>query len=479
MLSQYTSDIEIEAAKGNQTTYEDLKVNYGCEDNEVAEHNLCTAEKFEVWKNVRGLVHTANNLTQNNCESATCPDGLPVDFDMQIDERKLGFALRWTAAEEFSTQKDLSDSFIANALSGLEGRVSAIRSGARGFNLSIKQLQYHDNALYASLHPEIGQQALGGGASDANIVAWSAWGGFLNVSHSWGDKEASTKEAAYDFDGFSVNAGFDYRANSSWVLGTTFSITKQQIDFDATQSIVDGEVEMNAYSVTPFALFQTSEWFILSSLNYQNAQFDTDREINYGSGTDKIQTTATSTNNSDTFGVNFSTGYYWILPKYSHFAFEPYVNAGYRYTKIEEYSEKDIQNRGFNFNIEEQTLNSLETSFGIKAQLTFTPSFAVLVPFIEAQWFRQHEDSPHKVQATYQEVGQLSQTATFQMEINPPEDSYTVYTIGLSSVISGSKQNSFGGISTGGIQAFASYSIVKDIAFYNQQMLTAGMRYEF
>ena len=206
-------------------------------------------------------------------------------------------------------------------------------------------------------------------------------GGFLNVSHSWGDKEVSTKEAAYDFDGFSINAGFDYRANSSWVLGTTLSITKQQIDFDATQSIVDGEVEMNAYSVTPFALFQTSEWFILSSLNYQNAQFDTDREINYGSGTDKIQTTATSSNNSDTFGINFSTGYYWILPKYSYFAFEPYVNAGYRYTKIEEYSEKDIRKRGFNFNIEEQTLNSLETSFGIKAQLTFTPSFAVLVPF--------------------------------------------------------------------------------------------------
>ena len=65
------------------------------------------------------------------------------------------------------------------------------------------------------------------------------------------------------------------------------------------------------------------------------------------------------------------------------------------------------------------------------------------------------------------------------MEINLPEDSYTIYTIDLSSVISGSKKNSIGGISTGGIQAFASYSIVKDIAFYNQQMVTAGMRYEF
>ena len=105
MLSQYTSDIEIEAAKGNQTTYEDLKANYDCEDNEVAEHNHCTAEKFEVWKNVRGLVHTANNLTQNNCDSAICPDGLPVDFDMQIDERNLALHYAGPQPKNFQHKK--------------------------------------------------------------------------------------------------------------------------------------------------------------------------------------------------------------------------------------------------------------------------------------------------------------------------------------------------------------------------------------
>ncbi|MCK5881332.1 MAG: autotransporter outer membrane beta-barrel domain-containing protein [Sinobacterium sp.] len=484
MMSQYTSEIETQAAIANQATYESMKTTYQCEDDAVQGSNLCTGEKFNVWSNVRELVHTANRITQKNCGLPQCPSRLPVNFDMEIDEQSLGFSLRWTAGEEFSTQKDLTDSFISSALSGLESRISAIRSGARGFTLAINQL-HTDDALYADLHPEIGymsQAALGGGASDANGIAWSPWGGFLNASYTWGDKDASLQEAAYDFDGFSINAGFDYRANTSWVLGTTFSVSNQRIDFDSTQSIVDGEVEMNALSVTPFALFQTAHWFILSSVNYQYSKFDTQRDIKYATnkaGESSADTSAVSTNNSDTYGVNFSAGYYFIPPEFPRFAFEPFISAGYHYTKIDAYSEKDLQNTGFNFLISEQTLNSLETSFGMKAQMTFTPSFAVLIPFIEAQWFNQYEDSPHVVEANYQEAGTLSSAATFEMEINPPEDTYAVYTAGLSSVITGSKQKGIEGVSTGGIQAFVSYSMVKGIAYYSQQMVTAGMRYEF
>lgn len=485
MLDAYgDNEIEIESAYANQASYESLKNNNGCLDLEYEPNqpNSCQGQVYKVFSNIRELVHTANELTQQDCP--VCAKG-PTLFKLDgFTETELGFALRWTAAEEFSTQKDLTDSFIANALAGLESRVSAIRSGARGFTLVMTN--HNDVDQYANLHPEIGYlnqaTALGAGASEHNSNAWSRWGGFLNLSHTWGDKEASAREAAYDFDGFSINGGVDYRLSNYWVLGGTLAITQERIDFDSTQSIVDGEVEMNAVSINPFALFQSSEWFALTSLTYQYSDFDTKRDIKYGTGTvgaEPTNTSAHSSNKSDTYGINVSGGYYWIPPEYPFFAFEPYISAGYRYTKIEDYIEEDIQNDGFNFYIEEQSLNSLETSFGMKAQLTFTPNFGVLIPFIEAQWFKQHEDSPHTVEATYYEAGSLDPGSTFDIRINPPEDTYTIYTTGISSVLLGSKQSSIDGVSTGGIQAFFSYSIVKGIAFYNQQMVTLGARYEF
>ncbi len=489
MLDAYSSEIEFESAYANQAAYDSLKSTEGCLDldEEATQPDTCKGNIYQVWSNIRELVHTANELTPvDNCPGGVCSSG-PTKYSLKVDEATLGFALRWTSAEEFSTQKDLTDSFIANALAGLESRVSAIRSGARGFNLVINN--YVDESLYAEIHPEIGslhqagQQALGGGASENNSNAWSRWGGFLNLSHTWGDKDPSQREAAYDFDGFSVNGGADYRINNYWVTGATLSFTKQRIDFDSTQSIVDGEVEMDAISITPFILFQSMEWFALTSLVYQHSEFDTQRDIKYGTGAvgeEPTNTSAHSTNDSNTYGINLSGGYYWIPPEYPRFAFEPFANIGYRYTTIDSYSEEDIQNDGFNFLIEEQTLNSLEASFGMKAQWTFTPSFGVLIPFIEGQWFKQYEDDTHTVEATYYEAaGSLSDGSTFNIEINPPEDTYTIYSAGLSSVLMGSKQSSIDGASTGGIQAFLSYSIVKGIAFYSQQMITAGARYEF
>jgi len=488
MLGQYTSEIEVEAAEANQAVYEDLKANNGCLDADTVatQPSTCKGLTFKVWSNIRELVHTANNLSRGSSPVSAGPE----DYNMGIDAEKLGFALRWTAAEEFSTQNDLTESFINNSLTGLESRVSAIRSGARGFILASSLDSNNPYSNYLQDNPELlaaylqnSEQAMGGSAGEGEL-AWSPWGGFLNISHTWGDKAPSQREAAYDFDGFSINLGFDYRVNESWVVGTTLAFSQERVDFDSSQSIVDGEVEMNAFSIMPFFMLQNASWFVLGSVGYQQSDFETERVINYGTNnalSSATDTTAISDNKADATTATLSAGYYWIPPEYPRFAFEPYISANYNNTKVDAYSEDDIQDDGFNFYIEEQDLKSLETSFGMKAQLTFTPKIGVIIPYIEGQWIKQHETDQHTISASYQEVNDsvLNPDASFELNINPADERYSIYTFGLSSVLMGSKQNSIEGGSTGGIQAFFSYSVIKGIAFYSQEIVTLGARYEF
>lgn len=465
----YSSQIEEQAAIANQAVYSDL-LSAGCLDTDIAATANCAGATFAVWQNVRELVHTANQLVGSGptTYSLTLNGGDPT--------QAIPLALRWTAAEEFSTQGDLTESFVTNALTGLSNRVTALRSGARGFNLAWlgpRNETLADNNIY------------GGGASETDSLAWSPWGGFLNASHTWGNKDNSSREAAYDFDGISLNGGFDYRISNYWVAGVTLSFTNERLDFDSSKTpAIDGEVEMDAYSITPFAFWQNNEWFILGSLGYQQATFETTRDIKYPTSninSTSADTTAISKNDSNSYTFSLSAGYFWIPPEYPMFAFEPSIAFNYRQTTVEEYEEDDIKNDGFNFVVEEQKLESVEGVLSMKAQYTFTPRFAVLVPFIEAQRYVEYNNDEHTINAAYVGVAEqnFNSNATFQLKTNDAEEDYMLYTVGLTAVLRGSRQVSADGAASGGLQAFTSASAIKGIANYEQYILTAGLRYEF
>jgi hypothetical protein len=465
MNTVYSSEIEKQAAIANQQVYDDLSAQ-GCNDTDASATANCSGATFFVWQNVRELVHTANDELGVG----------PTEYSLGGDTSEtLPLALRWTAAEEFSTQGDLTESFVTNALTGLSNRVTALRSGVRGFNLAVNG--YNNETLTNDLY--------GGAAGDGNSEAWSPWGAFLNASHTWGNKGNSSREAAYDFDGASLNGGFDYRINSNWVAGVTLSYTNERLDFDSSKTpAVDGEVEMDAYSIIPFAFWQTDEWFILGSLGYQQAQFENTRDIKYptaNNNSEATNTTAISKNDSNSITATLGAGFFWVPPEYPMFAFEPSIGINYRKTSIEEYTEKDIKNDGFNFEVEEQNIDSIEGVLGVKAQYTFTPGFAVLVPFIEAQRFVEHIDDEHTINATYANIADqgLNPNATFQLKTNNPEDDYMMYTVGLTAVLRGSRQVAADGSASGGLQAFASASAIKGIANYEQYILNGGLRYEF
>src|SRR6188474_1385071 len=86
----------------------------------------CPDDVFGVFEETRELVHTANELLGTGDTS----------FSLGLDIDGLGFALRWTAAEEIAAQGSMTTEFAASQLSALSARVAALRWGISGPRLT-------------------------------------------------------------------------------------------------------------------------------------------------------------------------------------------------------------------------------------------------------------------------------------------------------------------------------------------------------
>lgn len=470
---QYGSELEEQAAISNQRVYDELKA-LGCDDDQDVATASCDGGTFRVWNGVRELVHTANEL--NNTVLG------PTLYSLDSDLEGLGFALRWTAGEEFSTQESMSDSFVNGQLSGLSSRITALTRGMKGF------------ASASNYFPGISGETLlasdalwldglkGGGASGDSDAVLSPWGGFFNASYTYGNQGASDFEDAYDFVGYAYSGGVDYRFSPSWVAGVVMGYSEQDIAFDANQSIVEGTVDMTAYSLMPFLLFQADSIFASVSAGYQIAGFETERFIRYPSfnaNVSNTDTVAVSDNDADIITVTGSMGYTYTPSRFRMLSIDPYVSINYQRTTIGEYTEQDIKNDGFAFTVEKQNLESLESVLGLRVQSVVSFGWGVLVPFVDAQFFTEHNTGDHKINAIYADASdRLTDAAQFALETNGTELSYNIYAVGLSAVVRGTTYTTGKG-AAGGIQVYFSYRSIENIQDYTQHIIAGGARYEF
>ena len=465
LINAFATELEVDAALANQQVYERL-LEQGCQDTQRApsQTGFCTGNNFVVFTNVRELVHTANDLIGQG----------PTQFSLQLGLEGLGFALRWTAAEEYAAQGSLSSSFVNGQLSNLASRISALRRGSRGF--SVTGLSPEDRQIVQSY---LGAES--GSASAENLnLQWTRWGGFLNGTYLYGDRSATELEDAFDYDGQEINAGVDYRLTTEWVLGVAGGYLMQEVDFDSSQSIVDGGIEVEGWSLTPFFLYQSDSWYFSGSVGYQALEFDTERAIRYPSNnedSDDVDTTAVSVADADIISLYGTVGYNWQIMK--KLAVEPYLTLEYQDISVDEYSEVDLQNDGFNFIIPEQNYDSLEVVTGFKLQMTFSGKFGVVTPFADMQWRNQEKAESRNIEAIYAEADGLTQADSFVIPTEAFDSSYLVYSIGLASVLRGAAQKNDSSPASGGIQGFVNWRFIDGLEGYNENIISAGLRYEF
>jgi uncharacterized protein YhjY with autotransporter beta-barrel domain len=486
---QYANDVERRAASANQRTFNTLDpaCNPGGVLDQIADPSAppigadprCVGDVFSIYLTVRELVHTANDLLGRGPNAAS----------LRVDQEGLGTSLRWTAAEELAAQGSAASEFANSQLANLAARLNALRFGARGFTITgFNAIESDGETLVAGAY-----DAPKGGGASADGESFSSWGGFVNGSFGYGRKTDTDLENAFDFDGSEVTFGIDYRFQNNFVIGGVGGWKRQNIDFDEAASdirVVDGEMEMDGLSGIVFGLYQADRFFASGSLGFETVDYEVERRIKYGSNNPDIgaaNSTSFSTPTADLITATLNLGYAFHV---SRFTVEPYVNIEYKDITIDAFGEERSADSttgvddddAFNLNIAEQTIESTLAMVGLRFQYTFTPSFGVIVPFARIESRNELSNDSRVIFAGYgaledPELG--GGLLTFEVPTDAIDTSYYKWTVGFSAVIRGGRQRQLNGPVTGGLMGYVQYESIEDLENYEQQVISAGIRYEF
>jgi uncharacterized protein with beta-barrel porin domain len=451
----YAETLSNTMKSATNAVYNELK-DKGCNDFEIQATSTCNSAIFGTWVNVRALVHTANQLAG----SANGQNGGPTNFSLGIKPDDLVAALRWNAGEEYSAQHNALENFSHIESATLRSRVNSLYQGNKGFSLN-------GNAPVSGMN--------------AGDSTWSALGGFLNLGHQSGNLNPSDNEDAFDFSGTDISGGLDYRLNNHWTLGGMLIYNNQDIDFDATKSAADATVAMTGISLTSFLLYQTEHWYATASLGYQSSEFDTNRSVRYTSSNPLVptaDTVAISNNNAHSLNTSISAGYSVDLTP--QWTLEPSLTLNHQQVTIEQFKERDTNNSSFNLLVYEQQFNSLEAVAALKLQYVFSNDYGVFTPFIELQNVSQNKAKARRIDAVYANIANTVSTAAhMQLFTDNLESNYSVFGLGVATVLRGASQKTLGAEASGGIQAFIHYHHYLDAGNYHQQVISGGLRYEF
>ena len=491
-LTQLTgfNALEQEAAAANQAIYNALTTPVGaggpngggvpvCSPNTpVTGAGGCVGQVLSVFNNVRALVATASQLLT----------GRPNQYSLGADQQHLGFALRWTAAEEVLEQGSIARRFANNQSSALSTHVAAIRAVSR---LGLRASNAIDDPAGTALAATVA--AVGGGASaDASNGGLTRWGLFAGSAGGWGDHKPTDYEDAFIYTGQEYSGGLDYRFSNSLVGGAVFGGAKRKVRFDPNQSVVNGGIDSTGTSGLVFLQFDRPHFYATASIGLQALRYDITRAIEYGSNNplaDSVYAVTQGRTNSTSRLATLNLG---VPFESKSFSADLYVKADYQGITIDAFHEQKVAgfSTGFNQDVGEQKLKSVDVAVGFKLQAVWAPHFAVLVPYLRGEVHRELANQAESLSTLYgflngpgaalpAQVQSLLASANFKLSSEPFKPNFYIATAGISAVLRGSQRISADGVAHGGLQGYIEYSQAFKLSNFSNHVLSGGLRYEF
>jgi hypothetical protein len=452
--------LEIAAAKANDAAY-GLLLADGCgaavnpATGAPAPTATCNANQMALFERLRDLEDTANGLLGRPGETT---------YSLRLGLQGLGFALRWTADEEYAAQGSLTNKFANSQLTSLAGRFAALRFATQ---IRIARGDEPDSDADTPKLSFYGSGAPQGGAAGADGSAFpgSNWGAFGNGSYSAGAKAATTFEDAFNYNDTEYSAGGDLRLNSHLVIGLLAGHTLKNINFNSSESIVDGGIRGEGFSVISYAQYEGDSAYVNLSLGFQHLDLDTRRSITYPSLNPAIPS-VNDTTTSDTIATSYigsvGTGYTF---HWRGFSAEPYLNGQYVNTRIAAFTEHDSGLDGFDTAVGSQSIPSMTTALGLKFQQAFLPPFGVIVPYVYGEFRHEFLERSRNIDTAY--AGADTAAANFNLPTDAPTRNYYAVGGGVTVVLKH------------GLQGFVQYVKVLQLTNYSEYVASGGIRYEF
>ena len=445
--------LEIAAAQSNDAAYGALLTICG---GNPAAGPTCSGNQLALFNRLRELEDTANGLLGRG----------ETTYSLRLGAQALGFALRWTAPEEYAAQGSLTTKFANSQLTTMANRFSALRFAtqirlARGdspdSDADGPRLSYYSSGT---------MQGGAAGADGGNPFPSSSWGAFANGSYSAGSKSPTTFEDAFNYNDTEYSAGADVRLNAHTVVGLLANHTINHVNFNSSESIVNGGIKGQGYGALAYVQWEGDAFYVNGSVGIQHLSLDTRRSITYPSLNPLIPSvdeTSTSSTTATSWIGTVGTGYSF---HWGGFSVEPYLNGQYVHTQIADFTEHD--GNGFDFNVGSQGIPSLTTSLGLKLQQAFLPPFGVIVPYLYGEYRHEFMQSSRNVDSQYSNSGlAVGAGSGFNLPTDAPTRGYYAAGGGLTLVLKH------------GLQGFVQYVKIFNLANYSDYVASGGIRYEF
>ena len=229
---------------------------------------------------------------------------------------------------------------------------------------------------------------------------FSRLGVFANGTFTGGDKDATSREAGFDFTTFGATLGADYRFTNNFVLGVTFNYLSTDIDFDKSSFLstpAGGGIDTQSFGFSIYGTYHVSNQFYVDGIvNFGWNNYDIDRRIIYAipstnrmgalipGAITTVNQTAQADTNSTQFSFSVGAGYDFNV---QGFTVTPFARLEYSRLDVDGYQEA-INNTANGFGLalafDEQDVESLLSVFGAQASYAISTGIGVLLPQVRA-----------------------------------------------------------------------------------------------
>ncbi len=363
------------------------------------------------------------------------------------------------SGEELSAQITSSIDGSNQRGSQINGRIAALRSGATGISLDDVAFNYRGtsvplgmafNALAAAEEP-VPDEGFGGGLLDQRL------GAFLNVTRIGGERDASAFEVGFDFDGYSVLGGVDWRFTDRFIAGAAagWSALDSDLDFDG------GGLDTQGVSLTGYGTWLLTD---RAYLDFAVAKLWNDYEQTrvvdlslLGQGFSR----SNALGSTDASQTSFSLGGGWDIPL-GEWIYSPRGSVLFSSTDIDGFTESGADINDLIF--ADQELDSLLWTFSQSLSRSFSISTGAIQPYASLDLSRETRNDGFSISPVLRVRPNQRSTPVF---IEESDRSFGRGELGMSFI--GSR----------GFQWFASYSQLLGYDKVDAWAVRGGLRFEF
>ena len=405
-----------------------------------------TESQTSLLEKCGALVHTSNAQQESGRTTLALP----------YNEGELRDALQDIAHEELSTHGTLSTEALDTHVANIASRLSAIHRGNRlaassGVSLSLLGVPSEDYAQWQDDNLPI----TGGGAGSDSASGLSM---YINGKFNFGEKEATSREDAFDYDAVGVTIGGDMQISDQLLVGLGLGYSSSETDLQW-----DGDnASSETYSLNLYASkYLKNDFYIDGIFTFGQGDYESERHITFA------QNVVTDTISGDTEGqqisLNLGIGKDFQLSA-SGVSVTTYANVGYSDLTIDAYSEESANASALELQVQEQSITSLTSTLGVQISDARSFSQGVWVPQMMIEYHHEFKDDSRNINARY--VNDPFGDSFFSVSTDDADSNYFGLGLGASVVL----QN--------GQQLFAYYERTLGLDNLDDNLVTFGYRGE-